>query len=77
MCPDQSSVIDSEADLRQLVPVNGKERGSLKVGPKHTYHEDWLDFEFATLSLMSEISIDLASRGIRSVIGRRDEMKAP
>ena len=40
LCPDQSSVIDSETDLRHRALMYGKGRGSLKVGPKHTCYPE-------------------------------------
>jgi len=36
-CPDQSSIIDPETDLRHRALMYGNERGSLKVGPRRTY----------------------------------------
>jgi len=35
LCPDQSSVIDSEADLRHRTSILGNGREPREVGPRH------------------------------------------
>jgi len=36
-CPDQSSVLSLEADLRHHAPMLGNGRGPREVGPRRTY----------------------------------------
>ncbi len=55
-CPDRSSVMDSQADLRHRAPVLGNGRGLREVGPRHIPGNQSV-FEVATLSLMLEIDI--------------------
>jgi len=56
LCPDQSSVTDSEADLRHRAPVPGDGREPREVGTRHI-PGSWSVFEVATLSPMLEIDI--------------------
>jgi len=55
-CPDRSSVMDSEADLRHRAPVLGNGRGPREVGPRHIPGSRSV-FEVAILSPMLEIDI--------------------